>query len=167
MREWGGRVRSVLVDDIPAIRKSSLFHGPDRDYEDRPTVVGELGSKDALALLIVAHADTVQLGCAGRAEDWTVDPFGAEIRDEYMYGLGGGDDKWGIAVMLTIARALQDAGVPPDRRLILASTIDEEHGVANGMNILLNIGIQAGLAKNERHLRKHWSGTSAKHSMKA
>ena len=43
----------------------------------------------ANALLLVAHQDSVGVD----ARKWTVDPFGAVIRDGYLYGRGSIDDK--------------------------------------------------------------------------
>ncbi|HTT33655.1 MAG TPA: M20/M25/M40 family metallo-hydrolase, partial [Methylomirabilota bacterium] len=41
------------------------------------------------ALLLVAHLDTVPVD----KSHWTVDPFGAVIKDGYLYGRGAIDDK--------------------------------------------------------------------------
>jgi len=143
MAGTGARVRTLDVDDAPGFREHALCHGPDRNYADRPTVIAEMGPEDAPALLVAAHSDTVQLDCMKRPEDWTVDPFAAEIHENCMYGLGVGDDKWGLAAMLTLMRSVAAAGATLDRRLVFASTIDEEHGVGNGMLLLMLAGIKA------------------------
>jgi succinyl-diaminopimelate desuccinylase len=39
----------------------------------------------------------------GDAEAWTYDPFGAEIRDGFMYGQGACDMKSGVAAFVAAA----------------------------------------------------------------
>ena len=46
------------------------------------------------------HTDVVPLG---NPADWTVDPFGAEIRDGYLYGRGSTDMKSGVAAFVAAA----------------------------------------------------------------
>jgi len=142
LRRVGARVRIFTADEVPGFRNHPLCHGPQRDYGNRPTVIAEMGPPAAPALLIAAHADTVQLDCTRPASEWMVDPFGGEIRDGNLFGLGSGDDKWGLATMLTLARTLGDKR-SLTRRVIFASTIDEEHGVGNGMLLLMLAGVQA------------------------
>ncbi len=143
MRELGARVRTFEVDDLPAARTHPLFHGPQRNYRDRPTVIGEIGPVDAPALLVLAHSDTVPLFAP---DQWTLDPFAAELREDRIYGLGASDDKWALATMLVMMQALQSHG-SLGKRLIFASTIDEESGVGNGTLLLhlAGIGAEAGL----------------------
>jgi len=140
MRQLGARVRTFEPDDIPEFRGHPLCCGPERDYSDRPTVVGELGPAGAPALLVAAHSDTVSIF---EPDEWTFDPFLGEVRDGFICGLGSNDDKWGTATMLTVMRALGDAGAPLTKRLIFASTIDEENGVGNGLLLLMLAGIEA------------------------
>jgi len=141
MRKCGARVRTFEADNVPGFRSHPLCHGPNRSYADRPTVLGEIGPEDAPALLVVAHSDTVQLDCTRPASEWTVDPFAGLLRDNAVWGLGAGDDKWGVASMLAILDRLQDANL--SRRIIFGSTIDEEHGVGNGMLLLMLAGVKA------------------------
>ncbi len=140
MAELGARVRTFEPADVPGFLTHPLCHGPERQYADRPTVIGELGPPGAPALLILAHSDTVRLTAP---EEWTVDPFGGELRDGAVWGLGAADDKWGLAAMLAILRAIRDSGAPLRKRLIFASTIDEESGVGNGTLLLHLAGIRA------------------------
>lgn len=140
MRKLGARVRTFEPDDIPQFRSHPLCCGPNRNYANRPTVIGEIGPANAPALMILAHSDTVPLTAP---ENWTVDPFGAEIRDGKVYGLGVGDDKWGLATMLVILKAIQEAHRSLNKRLVFVSTIDEENGVCNGLLLLMLSGIQA------------------------
>jgi len=134
----GAQVRLLTIDDLPNLRKDPLFHGPTRDYSDRPTLIAEIGPADAPALLLLAHSDTVPLFAP---QEWTVDPFDAEMRDGRIYGLGSSDDKWGLACMMVLAEEFRAAHLK--KRIILASTIDEESGVGNGALILARSGVRA------------------------
>src|SRR3984957_5993650 len=60
----------------------------------------------ANALLLVAHQDTVGID----PKKWTVDPFGAVIRDGYLYGRGSIDDKAMLAANLATIVALKRSG---------------------------------------------------------
>ncbi len=68
MIQLGVRVTTHNVDDLAGIRDDPLFFGAERDYTNRPLVLGEIGPTEGPALLIVAHADTVPewRGRAGR-----------------------------------------------------------------------------------------------------
>lgn len=134
----GAQVRSVGVDEVQGFFNHPLCHGPGRNYTNRPTVIAEMGPPDGEALLVVAHSDTVPLFAPA---EWTLDPFAAIERDGAIYGLGASDDKWGLASILAMAGALRGVKLP--RKLIFASTIDEENGVCNGMLLLMLAGVKA------------------------
>ena len=138
MDALGARVRTFEAKDVPEFFTHPLCCGPDRDYADRPTVIGEVGPEGSPALLVLAHSDTVPLF---RPEAWRRDPFLGEVVNGAVYGRGAGDDKWGLATMLATLRALGKR--EPRRRLILASTVDEESGVGNGVLLLMLAGIEA------------------------
>jgi len=140
MRKIGARVRTFEPDEIHGFRQHPLCCGPDRNYKDRPTVIGELGPAEAPALLVMAHSDTVPIN---QPEAWTFDPFCGEVRDGRVCGVGARDDKCGMAIIITVMRALQDSGRPLKKRLIFAPTIDEENGVGNGLLLLMLAGIRA------------------------
>src|SRR5688572_16529465 len=144
MAEWfgsaGARVRTFEARDVPEFFSHPLCYAPSRKYDDRPTVLAEIGPQDAPALLVLAHSDTVPLF---EPEKWTVDPFGGEVRGGRIYGLGCSDDKWGLAAMVTILRALQPFESSLRKRVIFASTVDEESGVGNGTLLLHLAGVRA------------------------
>ncbi len=140
MRDLGARVRTFDPADIPGFLTHPLCSQPDRQYAGRPTVLAEVGPPDAPALLVLAHSDTVPIA---RPEDWSFDPFGGEIRDGNILGLGVSDDKWGTAALLTILRTLAGSEAPLRKRIVLASTVDEENGVGNGLLLLTLAGVKA------------------------
>lgn len=59
---------------------------------------------------------------------WSVDPFGAVIRDGYLYGRGALDMKSIGVLQLVALLALKRARVPLKRDLIFLATADEEAG---------------------------------------
>ena len=59
---------------------------------------------------------------------WTVDPFGGEIRDGFLYGRGAIDMKSTGILHLAGVLALKRAKVPLKRDLTLLATADEEAG---------------------------------------
>ncbi|MGH9348192.1 MAG: M20 family metallopeptidase [Vicinamibacterales bacterium] len=74
-----------------------------------PIVIGRLrGETGSPALGMMGHYNTVPVGDRTR---WSVDPYGAEVRDGRIYGLGAADQKGGIAALLVATRALRRAGV--------------------------------------------------------
>ncbi|WP_219414614.1 M20 family metallopeptidase [Pseudonocardia nigra] len=90
----------------------------------RPNVVAvvEGGGGPGPTLAFEGHTDVVTEGDPDR---WTVDPYGAEVRDGRLYGRGAADMKSGVAAMLHATRALQLAGPFPGRVAVCA-LVDEE-----------------------------------------
>ena len=89
---------------------------------------GEASSAEP-ALLIHGHLDVVP----AQASDWQVDPFAGEIQDcpeggLSLWGRGAVDMKDFDAMVLSVVRARQRAGLAPSRRIVLAFTADEEAG---------------------------------------
>ncbi len=74
-------------------------------------------------LAILAHLDVVPAG-----DGWKVDPFGAEIDGDRMYGRGTSDDKGPAVAALYAMYALKKAGVPLKREVRLILGCDEESG---------------------------------------
>jgi len=93
------------------------------------------GADDSAApLLVHGHLDVVP----ARAEDWAVDPFGGEVVDDYVWGRGAVDMKDFDAMVLSVLRARQRAGVAPRRPVVLAFTADEEAGSRHGAHWLVD-----------------------------
>ncbi len=81
------------------------------------------------ALLLMGHLDVVGVNKA----KWTVDPFGAELRDGYIYGRGAIDDKGMTIANLAVFIAVKRSGMRLTRDLIFLSEADEEAGGDEGM----------------------------------
>ncbi|MBA8795661.1 acetylornithine deacetylase/succinyl-diaminopimelate desuccinylase-like protein [Friedmanniella endophytica] len=84
--------------------------------------------RDAAPLLIHGHLDVVP----ANADDWSVDPFAGEVRDDCLWGRGAVDMKDFDAMVLSVVRARARAGVAPRRPIRLAFTADEEAGSGLG-----------------------------------
>ena len=80
------------------------------------------------------HTDVVPVG---DADAWSVDPFGAEIIDGYLYGRGSTDMKSGVAAFAAAAVDFV-RNTPPDGAVILAITGDEEGDATDGTVALLD-----------------------------
>ena len=100
-----------------------------------PNLFARWGRKGANRTLgFNGHTDVVPLGNPG---DWTVDPFGAEIKDGFLYGRGATDMKSGVAAFAAAAiDFVRDT--PPDGAVILAITGDEEGDATDGTTALLD-----------------------------
>jgi len=80
------------------------------------------------------HTDVVPVGDEAA---WTVDPFGAEIKDGFMYGRGSTDMKSGVAAFAAAAiDFIKDT--PPDGSIVLTITGDEEGDAVDGTVALLD-----------------------------
>jgi putative selenium metabolism hydrolase len=83
--------------------------------------VGAIGPSDGSTIMIDGHIDSIPLHSSTR---WSVDPFGGEIKDDRLYGLGICDQKasiaaaiWGVAAAATALTS---------RVVVVASVCEEE-----------------------------------------
>ncbi len=80
------------------------------------------------------HTDVVPVGDSAA---WSVDPFGAEIRDGMLWGRGATDMKSGVAAFAAAAIDFVRE-TPPNGAVILAITGDEEGDATDGTVALLD-----------------------------
>jgi len=80
------------------------------------------------------HTDVVPVGDAAA---WTHDPFGAEVKDGFMYGRGACDMKSGVAAFVAAAVDFVH-GTPPDGAVIITITGDEEAEGKDGTVAILD-----------------------------
>jgi acetylornithine deacetylase/succinyl-diaminopimelate desuccinylase-like protein len=85
-------------------------------------------------LLIHGHLDVVPAD----AGEWSTDPFGGEVRDDYVWGRGAIDMKHMDAMTLAVVREWQRTGRRPPRDIVLAFVSDEEAGGLEGAHYLVD-----------------------------
>lgn len=89
-------------------------------------------------LALVGHIDTKPIADGA----WTVDPFGADIDGDRLYGLGSADMKAAVAAMLLAAAEVaggDHGGGLAAGRLTLVFTADEEDGAVYGAKHLAEV----------------------------
>jgi succinyl-diaminopimelate desuccinylase len=102
----------------------------------RVNVVGLLeGSGPRPLVHLNGHFDVVPPGA-----DWTVDPFGGEVRDGRLFGRGASDMKSGIAAAAFAVEAIRRAGVTLRGSVEVSGTVDEESGGFAGVAHLCDVG---------------------------
>ncbi len=125
LREFGYEVQQVTADHRP---EHSAAH-------PRVNVMGRLpGARPVLHFN--GHIDVVPPG-----EGWTVDPFGALVRDGRVYGRGTCDQKAGIAASLFAVEAIRRAGIELVGTVEQSATVDEESGGFAGVACLAERGL--------------------------
>jgi len=103
---------------------------------DRANLVARLkGNGSKRPLLILAHTDVV----AVQTEKWPVDPFGAVMKDGYIWGRGSIDDKDKLVTMLMTMILMKRSGAVLDRDLIfLAESGEEADPTGVGINFMVD-----------------------------
>src|SRR5271156_2617591 len=90
---------------------------------NRANLVARLkGNGSKRPLLILAHTDVVGV----QREKWPVDPFGAVLKDGFVWGRGAKDDKAQVAAMLEVMMLLKRGSVKLDRDVIFLAEAGEE-----------------------------------------
>ncbi|MGB7754954.1 MAG: succinyl-diaminopimelate desuccinylase [Salinisphaera sp.] len=93
-------------------------------------VAGESGP----LLCLAGHTDVVP---AGPAEQWSYDPFAAEVVDGQLYGRGAADMKSSVAAMVCAAERFRAEHPRHAGRLAFLLTSDEEGPAIDGTNAVM------------------------------
>ena len=126
--EWmTSRGFEVEVQEVP-LRDGSVTH----------QAIGRLkGDGDGPSLMLCGHTDTSDWnGDVFRRSEWTHDPFGAEIADGYLYGLGAINMKAGVASILMAAEAVRRSGMPRKGDLVVACVVAETGGGVGAVHLI-------------------------------
>src|SRR6478735_11716219 len=128
---------------------------------ERPCLVATLRGGDGPSLGYLSHVDTV----LADPQDWSADPWGAEIRDGFLYGRGTIDMKNQTAAEAVAAARLARAGARFGGTLKVIAVPDEETGGVLGakwitenrpdlskVDYLLNEGAGAVMTYGDRRL---------------
>ena len=86
-------------------------------------------------LCFAGHTDVVPVGAQ---DEWQVDPFAGEIRDQALWGRGAADMKGSIATFVAAIAAHIDAHGAPNGSVSLLITGDEEGPSINGTRKMLD-----------------------------
>ena len=98
----GGGSETRLFEPDNEKMKAFPDYSPGHSYRNRPNLVATLkGAGNGRSLILNGHVDTMPVGDRAR---WTHDPWGGEIADGDMYGLGVCDMKAGVAAMILATR---------------------------------------------------------------
>ena len=120
------RFQEFLAEQFPAFHKAA-----ERWALNPCAVVYRLagtGGASADAALFLAHYDVVP----AETEKWSVDPFGAEIKDGFIYGRGTLDMKGILISIMEAAENLCAEGWKPARDIWFAFGGDEERSGIQG-----------------------------------
>jgi carboxypeptidase PM20D1 len=124
------RFQEFLAEIFPAFHKAA-----ERWVLNPYSVVYRLpcDSRENGAVLFTSHYDVVP----AETEKWTADPFGAEIKDGYVYGRGSLDIKCLLIGIMEAAEILCAEGWKPKRDIWFAFGGDEErNGILGAMEIV-------------------------------
>ena len=89
------------------------------------------GSKEPL--LVMGHTDIVGV----QHDNWTIDPFGAVLKDGYVYGRGSLDDKDNVTAALMLMLLMQRLDVALDRDVIFLAESGEEGTTRFGVDYMV------------------------------
>jgi acetylornithine deacetylase/succinyl-diaminopimelate desuccinylase-like protein len=108
-------------------------------YESAPgrcNVIARIKGSDSKrsGLVVHGHLDVVP----ANAQDWSVDPFKAEIKDGYIWGRGAVDMKNMNAMIIATVRHWARVGFIPQRDIVLAFFADEEAGSIFGSHFMVD-----------------------------
>ncbi len=107
---------------------------------NRANLVARLkGNGTKRPLLLMAHTDVVGV----QKEKWPVDPFGAVLKDGYIWGRGSIDDKDKLATNLMVMLLLKRSGAKLDRDVIFLAESGEEGTTGPGIEFMVNQHLDA------------------------
>ncbi|HEY7337113.1 MAG TPA: M20/M25/M40 family metallo-hydrolase [Bryobacteraceae bacterium] len=101
----------------------------------RANIVARLkGNGSKRPLLILGHTDVVGV----QREKWPVDPFGAILKDGYIWGRGSMDDKDKVAANLMTMLLLKRTGAKLERDVIFLAESGEEGTTGPGIDFMVS-----------------------------
>jgi acetylornithine deacetylase/succinyl-diaminopimelate desuccinylase-like protein len=117
------------------LRKEGLSSEIYQAVEGRSNILSRIkGKLDGKPVILLGHIDVVP----AKREEWTSDPFAAEVKDGFIVGRGAIDMKGQVICQLASFIELARAGVTPKRDIIFLATCDEEVGGSHGVEFMLD-----------------------------
>lgn len=115
---------------------------PDSGTPGMPNVLARLGDGSDDGIVFNGHMEVYP-----PSESWTRDPFGGDVVDGRIYGVGVSDMKAGTAAMTMAAAMLAETGVRPGRDVIVLAVPNHFEG-GEGTRQALRDGLTAEFAIN-------------------
>jgi len=135
-------VTAIILEKMRQLAWRPALHGIS---SRRPNVLCTLPGADegGRTLILTIHMDTVPASQA-----YTRDPWGAQIENGRLYGVGAADAKAQISAFIYAVHTLELAGIQLAGNLKLAFVVDEETGACSpyGTRYLLEQGLLSGNA---------------------
>lgn len=106
------------------------------------------GTGNRQPLIMLHHMDVIP----ANRDEWSFDPFGGEMIDNYVCGRGALDTKGLGIIQLQTLLALKKSGIRSDCDIVFLATADEESGAGCGVEFLLRDhpdDFKAGVVLNE------------------
>ena len=128
LADWlGARGYVVDLQEVP-LRDGGVTH----------QAVGKLrGDGSGPSLMLCGHSDTSDWnGDVFRRDQWRYDPFGGELVDGKIYGLGALNMKAGLASILIAGEAIRRSGAALKGDLILAFVVAETGGGVGALHLI-------------------------------
>ncbi len=120
---------SAAADWVESVLRSEGIEGRRLGPStEKANIVATLGGGTQRPLVLAHHMDVVP----AVREDWSVSPFGGEVRDGFIWGRGALDMKGFGVLSLVCALALKRENVAFKRPLRILATADEEVGGIGG-----------------------------------
>jgi acetylornithine deacetylase len=104
------------------------------DTKSKANLFASFGPTDRPGVVLSGHTDVVPT----EGQQWSTDPFDAEVKDGRLYGRGSCDMKGFLAVPLAMAGAIAERELK--RPLHLALSYDEEIGCVGVRRMLAELG---------------------------
>lgn len=103
-------------------------------------------------IILLAHQDVVPVEEAS-IDQWSVDPFGGQVKDDFIWGRGTVDDKINLISIFEVTEKLLQEGYQPQRSIYLVFGHDEEQGGNSGAkniaSLLQSRNVHADLVMDE------------------
>lgn len=133
-------VARLIKNEIKKIGFSAEFKGAS---PKRPNVVCKIKGSEKKTLILNGHMDTV-VPCDG----WSGNPYGGEIKNGKLFGVGALDMKASLAIFVFLAKAIADLKLKLKGNLALTFVVDEEPGACSpfGAKYLLRHGLKGNAA---------------------
>lgn len=120
------RIKSYTGDEgevAKVIYKKMIDLEYDNVWQDKyGNIIGQIGNGETI-IYFDSHMDTVGVN---DSNEWSFDPFGAEIKDGKVYGRGSTDMKSGLVSSLYAGSIIKKLGYLKDKTIYVAATVMEE-----------------------------------------